>query len=324
MCTSIAYREGEVLFGRNMDLDYHFGGVISVTPRKYPLVFRNLPPIKEHFGFIGMASPLGKDFPLYCEGMNEKGLFAAGLDFVGNAHYPPTESVHGKKLSSFEFIPFILSSCASVSEARRALDGISMDDTPYSVDIPLSPLHWHIADSRESVVVEPLAEGLKLWDNPADVMTNNPTFDFHLNNLCMYMNLRASEPDGILARSGHLKTFGRGMGSVGLPGDWSPPSRFVRAAYLSASSRTEAGKSRVSQLFHVLSAVSVTRGSVISSDGKESFTEYSCVISQSDMTYYLRHYDNSRISAVRMTEEKLSGNGIKNFEPVWKEDILYL
>lgn len=321
MCTSIAYRDGGVFFGRNMDLDYHFDGRISVTPRNFPLIFRDFSALDEHYGFIGMTARINGGFPLYCEGMNEKGLYMAGLDFVGNAHYPSGTTAG---VAPFELIPLILGECASVDEARCVLSGVTLSDTPYSEEVSLTPLHWHIADREKSIVVEPLADGIKIYNNPADVLTNNPPFDFQMNNLCMYMNLTPTEPLGKLAKKPWLTTFGKGLGSFGLPGDFSPPSRFVRAVYMLSSSQTEEGTSHISQVFRILDNIAMVRGSVLTASGKCNFTDYSCCFSPADMACYIKTYGNGRLSAAAMTEEMLRGDEIRHFEIPRQEDIFRL
>ena len=183
MCTAITYSTKDHYFGRNLDLEFSYREEVTITPRNYPFAFRKTSRIEQHYALIGMAFVVD-DYPLYYDATNEKGLSMAGLNFPGNADYKD-ECADMDNVAPFEFIPWILCQCASVEEARKRLDRINLVRINYSDELPLSPLHWMIADQKEVIVVESVKEGLKVYENPVGVMTNNPTFDkqlFSLNN----------------------------------------------------------------------------------------------------------------------------------------------
>lgn len=305
MCTSITFTTADPYFGRNLDLEYHFGQQVVITPRNFPLTFKQMPTLERHYAIIGMAT-VAEGYPLYAEGVNEKGLYLAGLNFPGNACYP-CGPADGTSAAPYELIPWLLGTCETVDQAEEKLRCTHLLDQPFLPSMPSAPLHWHLADAKRAVVAEPMADGLKLFEDPVGVLTNNPTFDFHLTNLNQYLGLSAGQPEN---RFGGvpLRTFGQGMGGLGLPGDYSPASRFIKAAFLkwnSACQQDEA--SSVSQFFHILDGVSMPRGAVRTPEGKWDITDYSCCINGRTGTYYYKTYDNSQITAVPMDESRREG-----------------
>ena len=189
MCTSIALTTGDFYFGRNLDLEYSFGEQVAVTPRQYPIVFRKAGECRRHYAMIGMATVVD-GYPLYAEAANEKGLCIAGLNFPGNAFYSAQLSEDKANVSPFELPLWVLGKCACVEEARALLEQTHIMSIPFSEQMPLAPLHWHIADRESSIVVECMQGGMRVYDNPVGVLTNNPPFDFQLTNLRQYMGVR--------------------------------------------------------------------------------------------------------------------------------------
>ena len=196
MCTAVSYRTKCHYFGRNLDIErgYHEGVVI--TPRKFPFSFRYAGSLEQHYALIGMATVVN-DYPLYFEATNEAGLSMAGLNFPKNAYYPPY--VEGKvNVAPFELIPYLLGSCGSVADARETLYRTNVIHCNFSEDLPVSPLHWLISDREESLVLECTKDGMKVYDNPFGVLTNNPTFDYHIMHLNQYMGLSEGLGENLL------------------------------------------------------------------------------------------------------------------------------
>lgn len=306
MCTCITYDNGSFYFGRNLDLDGSFGETVTVTPRNFSLHFRKAGRMERHYAMIGMAAEQER-FPLYAEAVNEKGLCMAGLNFPGNAYYQESGG-EGLELASFEVIPWLLGKHASVAEAEESLREMRIVDLAFSEQMPPAPLHWMLADKNRCLVIEQVREGLKVYENPVGVLTNNPPFDFHLMNLNNYMNLTAKSPGNRFADGVDLKPFAQGMGAVGLPGDASSVSRFVRAAFLkwnSVSDRTE--EANVSQFFHILDGVAMVRGSVVTEQGTYDITTYSCCANARTGVYYYKTYDDSRIRKADLHDADLEG-----------------
>ena len=234
MCTAIAYKTNDCYFGRNLDLERGYGERVVVTPRNFPFTFRYAPPLARHYAMIGMAA-VADGYPLYFEATNERGLSCAGLHFPHNAVYGDGEA--GKTgIAPFELIPYLLGACATAAEARETLDGVCVLDCPYSAALPVTPLHWLIADEREAIVLECTAAGARVYGNPFGVLTNNPPFEFHLQNIKKYMALHEGAAENRLAPATSLINDSLGMGALGLPGDFSSASRFVRAVFVKEKS----------------------------------------------------------------------------------------
>lgn len=304
MCTAITYQTIDHYFGRNLDLEYTYQESVTITPRRYPFSFRKLPQLSVHHAMIGIAT-VANGYPLYYDATNEFGLSMAGLNFPGNAVYQH-EKPEADNVTAFEFIPWILGQCKSVAEARQKLDRLNMINISFSKDLPLSPLHWIISDRDGSITVEPLAEGLKVYENPIGVLTNNPPFDFHMHHLHNYLNLTHEEPTNRFASEIELSPYSRGMGAIGLPGDLSSSSRFIRAAFTKLNSKSGGSEEEsISQFFHILGAVEQQRGCVKVNDAYE-VTVYSSCCNTDKGIYYYRTYENSQITAVQLSHEDLN------------------
>ena len=320
MCTAVTYRTKDHYFGRTLDLEYSYKEEVVVTPRNFPFEFRTKAVMESHYGLIGMATVVG-DYPLYYEAANEHGLAMAGLNFPGNAHY--FEEMPGKdNIAPFEFIPWILGQCKNLTEARKLLEKMNLCSIHFSEELPLSPLHWIIADKDGAITVESMADGLKIHENPVGVLTNNPPFDYHMTHLCDYLNLTHLPPEN---RFGGLELtpYSKGMGAIGLPGDLSSASRFVRAAFVKLNSLSREGEQEsVSQFFHILGAVEQQRGCVRLPDGRCEITVYTSCINTDKGIYYYTTYDNSCISAVDIHRCDLQGNRLFRY-PLKKEQAIH-
>ena len=306
MCTAVTYQTRDHYFGRNLDLEYSYRENVTVTPRHFPFSFRMAATTDIHFAMIGMATVIDT-YPLYYEATNEKGLSMAGLNFPGNAVYLPPQS-DADNITPFEFIPWILGQCGSVTEAKERVSRVNLVNIPFSEQLPLSPLHWIIADREQSITVEPMADGLHIFDNPIGVLTNNPPFDFHLYNLRNYLNVSINPAENRFSDTFDLIPFSSGMGGIGLPGDFSSASRFVKAAFVKLNSRSgESETESVSQFFHILSSVAMPRGCVRMRPEEYEITVYSCCCNTDRGIYYYTTYNDRRITGVDMHREDLDG-----------------
>ena len=322
MCTAITFKTKDHYFGRNLDLEYHYRETVTITPRNYKFHFRNLPEINTHYAMIGVAT-VAAGYPLYYDATNEKGLSLAGLNFPANAVYQSVQ--YGRdNVAPFELIPWILGQCENVQEALQLLDKINLANISFSKEYPLSPLHWLLADKNQAVTIEPLAEGIRVYKNPVGVLTNNPPFDYHINNLNNYLNLTREEPENRFATQLDLMPFSRGMGAIGLPGDLSSPSRFIRAAYTKFNSVCdESENASISQFFHILGSVSQQNGCSRAGKGFEK-TVYSSCCNTDQGIYYYKTYENSQITAIDMHSENLNGDNLISYPLVTTQQIHYL
>ncbi len=320
MCTAATYRTKDFYFGRTLDYEFSYGEEITVTPRNYPFSFRYLPEKREHYAIIGMAH-VEEDYPLYYDAVNEKGLGMAGLNFVGNAVYG--ERTEGKEnVAVFELIPYILSQCKNTEESRELLKKIQITDTRFREQLPNGRLHWIIADEKEAITVESVTEGLKIYENAPGVLTNNPPFPMQMFQLNNYMQLSSRQPENLFSDQLSLETYSRGMGALGLPGDLSSASRFVRVAFTKLHARSGEGEAdSVGQFFHILGSVEQTRGCCELENGKYEITIYTSCCNATKGIYYYTTYTNRQITAVDMHREKLDGTELIRYPMLEEEQI---
>lgn len=322
MCTAVTYLTKDFYFGRTLDIEYHFSEAVTITPRNFSFEFKKEDSINNHYALLGMAT-VTENFPLYYDATNEKGLSMAALSFPDNACYLEYKDNY-INLAPFEFIPFILSNCQTVKEAMDYLCKINLVNIPFSQKLPLSPLHWLIADKNSAITIEPLKDGLKIFKNPIGVLTNNPPFDIQLFNLNNYMHLSRKNPKNSFSASLLLDAYSRGMGALGLPGDLSSPSRFVKAAFTKENSVSKDTESEsISQFFHILGSVCQQRGAVLTESGEYEITYYTSCINTDKGIYYYTTYENSQISAVDMHKENLDSSELISY-PIITNQQIYL
>lgn len=320
MCTAITYKTEDFYFGRTLDYEYSFGESIVITPRNFIFDFRDMGIMQKHYAIIGMALTKN-DFPLYFDAVNEKGLCIAALNFVGNAVYRKPTPLKDN-IAQFELMPWILGQCATTDEAKEMLENMNITDTAFSTDLTPSQLHWIIADKSECITLEAVESGIKVYENPVGVLTNNPTFPEQIFNLNNYMHLSPALPKNTFSTELELKPYSRGMGALGLPGDSSSPSRFVRASFTKLNSiKPENETESVSQFFHILGSVNVTKGCSVTESGALDSTVYTSCINADKGIYYYTNYQNRQISAIDMHKEKLDGNTLISYQLITQEQI---
>ena len=322
MCTAVTYRKKDFYFGRTLDMEFLYPQEVTITPRNFPLNFRNSISLKCHYAIIGMAYVL-QGYPLYFDAINEKGLAVAGLNFVGNAVYKELR-LQKDNITHFEFIPWILAQCGSVKDAAELIKNINITNIPFSEQLPLAELHWIIADHNESITVESVKDGICVYPNPVGVLTNNPPFNEQIFNLNNYMHLSAKQPKNNFSDKITLQQYSRGMGALGLPGDMSSQSRFVRVSFVKMNS--VAGESEhecVSQFFNIMSSVNQINGACELADGIYEKTVYTSCCNAHKGIYYYTTYENHQITAVDMNNEDLNGDTLKTYPLIYKEQILF-
>lgn len=298
MCTAVTYRTKDHYFGRNLDYEFGFGESVTITPRDFIFHFRRMAPMEHHYAMIGMAV-ISSEYPLYFDATNEYGLSMAGLNFPHSAKYMP-EDTGKENVTPFELIPWLLGSCKTVAEAQLKLNNANIADIPFSKEYPLSPLHWILADAERCVVIEQTEDGLLVHDNPLGILTNEPPFPFHMMNLSNYLNVTAAEVESRFSPSLSLKAYSRGMGGLGLPGDLSSASRFVKAAFTKLNSVSKDSESAsISQVFHILESVAQQQGCVKVGNLYEKTIYTSCCNTNKGIYYYTT-YENRQITGVRL------------------------
>lgn len=341
MCTAISLTTKNHYFGRNLDLDRSYGEEVCVMPRGFPLIFRKAERKERHYAIIGMATVVDKDekqsyaeyggLPLFYDATNEHGLSAAGLNFPKNAYYPPCQSdltenknEEKKSVAPFEFIPWILCQCKNLTEVKELLKNTVIADIDFSLGLCATPLHWMISDKNGDTVVESTRKGLFVYDNASGVLTNNPPFEIQLENLRKYSDLTSEYKEIAEEKDPPYASASYGLGALGLPGDPSSSSRFVRAAFVRKNSVSENDElSSVGQFFHLLSSVEAPKGICKNERGALHFTRYSSCVNTDLGLYYYTTYENRRITCVDMHKTDLDGEKLCRHRLLERQSVEY-
>ena len=320
MCTVISDNNGRHTFGRTLDLECSYGESVILTPRSFPFSFLYEGDSSSHRAMIGMGITVG-GVPLYYDAMNESGLCAAALNFPGRAVYRKKEE--GKlNLASFEIIPFVLSRCENLREARKTLSELNVTDDAVLAEMPPTPLHWMVFDKDGALVIEATKGGVQISDNPHGVLTNSPEVSFHLENLALYMGLNSRPPENKIAKGCAPEVYSRGLGAVGLPGDFSSPSRFVRAVFLKNHTHAAPCGCEVIRTFHIMNNLSVPDGAVSLADGQGVRTVYTAVGDTQAGIYYFSTYEDPRIRGVRLLPEGAELSVLPASSGEWDDGLL--
>ena len=315
MCTSIIFSPKNHYFGRNFDYEISYGQEVAITPRNYDLKFRKLDNLKTHYAMVGIADVADED-PLYFDAANEKGLGMAGLAYSGNAYYQEVDPAKDN-VTSFEIIPWVLGQAQNIEEAKTLLKNANVVNISFAPNLPTSPLHWLLADkSGKSIVVEPDKDGLHIYDNPAGVLTNNPTFPKQLFNLNNYQEVSPSFPKNTLAPGLKLDNYSRALASHNLPGGMDSSSRFVRATFSKFHAPTDATNEEetINNYFHILHAVEQPKGLDEVSDNTFEYTIYTDCTNLEKGLFYYTTYNNKQINQIDMNKENLDSSNLICFK----------
>ena len=321
MCTALTFNSEHHYFGRNLDLDYTLGEQVVITPRNYCFDFKMLPSLKSHYAIIGVAK-IDRDYPLYYDATNEVGLSVAGLNFPESAVY--FKSANNKEnIAPFEIIPYVLGKYKNVDEVVEFFKRANIADIAYSDKYPLTPLHWIIADKNRAITIESVKDGLKIYENTVGVLTNNPDYNMQIFNLNNYAHISQKNPDVSFSESLPFYPYSRGLGGLGLPGDFSSMSRFVRAVFAKLSSYKEYDEvNSIGQFFHILSYVEQVLGCIKTEKGNE-FTIYSSCCDTDKGIYYYSTYQNRRICAVYIHKENLDSDSLIPYDLIKDQMVFY-
>lgn len=324
MCTAISFNSANNhYFGRSLDFERRFNESIVITPRNYIFNFNSQEIYENHNAMIGTAT-LIDNYPLYFDATNEHGLSMAGLNFIGNAYFYKNK-IDGKiNLAPYELIPYILSKCSNVDESIKELSKIVLIDIRFNNELSNAELHWIIADKKRCIVFEHMKNCSKIHENPVGVLTNNPPMEFQIMNLNNYVNISNNMPKNKFSDHLGLNIYSRGMGALGLPGDNSSMSRFVRCSFVKLNSiKPKDDIEATTQFFHILSSVNQVEGSVVIDDKLER-TQYMSCCNTGKGIYYYKTYENSQISAINMHKENLEQSKLISYKMQFKQEIKYI
>ena len=318
-CTGIMLKakDGSIVHGRTVEFGNVIDSSIAVVPRGYAFVGQT--PSGDGLKYSAKHAAVGaiafKDLKLL-DGLNDAGLAVGAFYFPTFAGYTPvTPANQDKALSPADFTNWLLTQFGSVDEARKAVESEAVVIAPtvlqgWGPEPP--PFHYVVYDKTgASIVIEPIAGRLVVHDNPLGVMTNSPAFDWHMTNLRNYIALNPRNVPPITIDGKVFQQLGQGSGMLGLPGDFTPPSRFVRAAVFSATAiPSDNAAQGIEQVFHILNNFDIPVGVAREDDGGVMHTDYTMVTTARDpqsLRYYYKTYDDQTIRMVDLTKFDLPG-----------------
>lgn len=316
MCTHIVIKNNTSLMAaRTMDFSFPLQPTMYVMPRNYPIEYisKGLK-LEKHKAFLGLGQNINGH--VFADGINEYGLSCAALYFEGYAKYN-TEEVNGKvNLAPHEIVSYILASCKDTEDVQKVFQNINLVAHDLALVGAVTPLHWVVVDSSgKSIVIEPMEDGVSIKENAIGVVTNSPNLEWQLTNLRNYISLSPNADNNLKIDDLELKPFGQGSGSFGLPGDYTPPSRFIRAAYNKFT--VEKGKTEkdlVKTAYHILNTVSVPKGAVITNSKQIDYTQYTTYMSLLTKTYYFKTYDNINVMSINLMDYNLDKDSITDIQ----------
>ncbi len=305
MCTAITLqsKKRENFFGRTMDFSYNIKPGIYIIPKNYKW-YNNATTGNyiDCYRFICMGQEVDGMLGVF-DGVNERGFAAAALYFAGYAYYDLP--INDKKpISSIDFLHYILGSCASIDDLQYLSKNITIVGEKDPITKTVAPLHWIATDrSGRCVVIEQTKTGLKVINNPIGVMANSPDFSWHMTNLRNYMNISIEQQKQTYWGHVSLTPFGQGGGSINLPGGFTSPERFARAAFLKTHIEVpEKLSEAVMAYFHIMNSVSVPKGIIITDKGTYDYTKYIALINTNTCRYYFKSYENDEIMTVSLCD----------------------
>lgn len=302
MCTCINLIGKNTYFGRNMDIDASFGEKIIFVPRNYKINFKKEKTLEKHYSILGIGTVVN-DYPLFADAINEYGLGFAGLNFVNNAYYYKVDK-NKENYAPYELPLILLSTCKSIKDVKKLLKKINIVDIDFDKGIKNALLHFMIGDKNGSIVIETTLDGMKVYDNPFNVLTNNPPFPFHKENVCNYMQLHNDLPKNNLMKDYELKSFCLNQGAISLPGDFSSPSRFIKCLYVKNNLVLNNDDTDIIQFFKCMDSVSMPLGSV-KTEKYYAYTYYtSCYNLNDGALYYKTYFSNIKQIKIKMNSNQ--------------------
>lgn len=302
MCTSVRVTDGQgnMFWGRNFDWNASYGEFPLVVPKGYKLSRAFGDDYACKHACVGMSVEYD-GYPLFFNCGNDAGLAVGGLNFPGYACFEDGPIDGKTNVAAYEVPAWIGANFATVDEAEAALKDVAIVDKSIAPSFGVSMLHWHIADAKRSIVVEYQKDGMHIYDDPVDVLTNQPPFPWHMENLRNYMCCNGDWPGDVEWVNDKLMPFGTGASMRGIPGDSYSTSRFVKAAFVNAFYPQKTDENdNVMRVLHTLGSVAFVEGTAKMADGSSEKTIFSDCFSTATGTYYFNTYDNPAVRTIKL------------------------
>jgi choloylglycine hydrolase len=305
LCTAITLQSRRAVnfLGRTMDFSYPIEPKIYVIPKNY--VWHNILNMNQYsdrYSFIGIGQE-SEEMLGFFDGVNERGFAAAALYFPDYAVYALKAGSEKKEpIAALDFLHFLLGKCGSIDELGEIARQVALFGIPDPVTKTVAPLHWIASDrSGKSAVIEPIQQGLKLFQNPVGVLANSPGFEWHMTNLRNYTGVSPMQNSEVYWGNVQLRPFGQSAGTFPLPGGYTSPERFIRTAYQKTHIEMPADDTEaVAACFHIMENVSIPKGVVITDKGPCDYTKYTAFMNTETCGYFFKTYDNSEIATASL------------------------
>lgn len=317
------------LLGRTYDMFGNLdGNKIAFTPRGHKInleIEQESNIIESKYSFLGMAV-LGLYSPIMVDGINEKGLMAALLNYPSYAIYNTQPDNNEVDVHPAFFLNYLLSQCKSIEEVVKQVRGLNLtDEKVFGKEMKV---HYILTDSTgETIIIEPDQEGLVVHRDTIGVLTNSPNYLWHKTNLNNYVGVTNIHKLPQTIVNYEINGFGEGVGGgFGLPGDYSSPSRFIRMAFLKEFAvKAKSEIDGITKMFHNFAAVDIPEGILKESKDKEHYEQTLCIsaMCSESLTYYFAPSTNRRISAIPLANIR-NLSQMQYFDLQVEQDIAYL
>ncbi|MGD9475243.1 MAG: choloylglycine hydrolase family protein [Eubacteriaceae bacterium] len=328
MCTSLTYQTNDQhhFLARTMDFAFLFKPEVLVYPKNYGFrLYLTDDILTVKYAFMGFGQRFEDSYDGFADGVNEKGLSCAALYFPGYAYYSNQAIEEKKNIAPYELVPYILSQCDSIDSVIALMKNTNLVSEPFKKLDFLPPLHFIISDQfGRCIVIEPRESGLEILENSIGIMTNSPPFDWHITNINNFIGIHPTQNEGLNLSGVTFKPFSQGFGTIGLPGDFTSPSRFVKTVFSKFSSTPcNLYTDGMSTIFHILDGVSLIKGSVVTEEQDLEFTQYTACYDLTTQTLYYKTYSNSQINAVSLSPENVNSTSVSAYPVSMEQSVLF-
>ncbi|MFD1199429.1 linear amide C-N hydrolase [Brucella gallinifaecis] len=317
-CTSFVLptSDGSRVYGRTMEFAYPINSEMIVLPRNYSFK-ADMPEGQSGKAWESKYAAVGMNafgVTALADGMNEKGLTGGVLYFPGFAGYAePGTGKSDDSLAPWDFLTWALTNFATVAEVKAALDNVSVVGVQQKDMGIVPPLHYTLHDATgASIVIEPVDGKLTVHDNPLGVMTNAPSFDWHMTNLRNYVKLSPQNVKPVKILGTEVSPLGGGSGMLGIPGDTTPPSRFIRAsAFVLSAQPVASGVESVRLAEHIVNNFDIPKGWIDAPGMPLEYTQWSTIGDIKNQAYYIKTYDDPVLRGVEFKNLDLDAKDVK-------------
>lgn len=310
-CTGISLtaKDGTFVPARTMEFGVDLASNIIFVPRHYAYVGETPTGAgmkwKTKYAYVGANA---KGEPIIADGVNEKGLYSGIFYLPGDTEYQAVTAANADKaLAAHQLTTYLLGNFATVDEVKKALPNIVVSKAKFKPLNMMLPLHVRVFDATgKGIVVEYIGGELKVYDNWVGVLTNSPQYPWHVSNLGNYVNLMSADVESIMINGHKVEQTGEGSGMLGLPGDFTPPARFIRAVALSQSAyQGKDATETVIQAFHILNSFDIPIGAIrTEAYGKpyDDYTLWTTAVDTKNKKLYFHTHGNRSPKVVELAK----------------------